>query len=175
MSGLRVLKHSTTFFGIIAILLSLSASAEETGTTQLFGSAELGGRPLQQIALTTTNLERANHFYGQLLGLPFLFQSNNMLFFDVGGTRLMIAVDLSRASPPRPTSILYFDTPVFETTLQKLKALPVSFVGPVETVQTSAAGDLKLQQFYDPDGNALAIMGVVPRTPATDDRESADR
>ncbi len=40
------------------------------------------------------------------------------------------------------------------------QAIPLD--GPVETVQTTDGGALRLQQFTDPDGNALAVIGFVP-------------
>lgn len=124
-------------------------------------SAELRGHRLQQVALTTTDLPRATAFYRDTLGLPLMFESNGMSFFDVAGMRLMIALDKDRPSV-RQTSILYFDAPDFDTSLVRLKASGVTLEGPVETVQRTAGGELKLQQFTDPDGNSLAIMGLVP-------------
>ena len=47
--------------------------------------------------------------------------------------------------------------------MRALAALRAPFDGPVETVQSTAAGDLELQRFRDIDGNALAVMGTVPR------------
>ena len=84
-----------------------------------------------------------------------------MAFFDLAGTRLMIALD-TRRQPARPQSILYFDAPDFEAALARLIAHHVEREGEVETVQSTQSGSLKLQQFNDPDGNALALMGFVP-------------
>lgn len=122
----------------------------------------LAGHQLQQVALTTTNLPHAIAFYRDTLGLPLMFETNGMAFFDVAGTRLMIALDPKRPTG-RPTSILYFNAPEFDASLAQLKVAKVSLEGPVETVQRTRVGDLKLQQFTDPDGNALAIMGLVLR------------
>lgn len=148
----------------LACLLIASSLPSAGFATQsaLKASAELGGHRLQQVALTTTNLPRATTFYRDTLGLPLMFESNGMSFFDVAGMRLMIALDKDRPSV-RPTSILYFDAPDFETSLVRLKASGVTLEGPVETVQRTAGGELKLQQFKDPDGNSLAIMGLVPQ------------
>lgn len=121
----------------------------------------LGARPLEQVALTTRDLPRAVSFYRDVLGLPMMFESNGMAFFDVAGMRLMIAHDPERPQG-KPTSIVYFHAPDFDATLAGLARSRVNFDGPVETVQSTPAGDLKLQQFRDPDGNALAIMAMVP-------------
>ncbi|MCW0047679.1 VOC family protein [Brevundimonas sp. BT-123] len=124
-------------------------------------SAELAGHALHQVAMTTSDLARATVFYRDVLGLPFQFEANGMAFFDVAGIRLMLAVDPSRTEAP-PTSILYFDAPDFAETHRRLVATGVALEGPVETVQRTAAGELRIQQFRDPDGNMLAIMGIGP-------------
>ena len=74
--------------------------------------------------------------------------------------RLMIALDPKRAAA-RPSAILYFDVADLDAKVAGLRAAGVKLEGTVETIQRSARGDLKLQQFVDPDGNALAVMGVV--------------
>ncbi|WP_343787411.1 VOC family protein [Dokdonella soli] len=126
-------------------------------------SAQLGGHAFQQIAVTTKDLPRAITFYRNVLGLKMLFESNNMAFFDVGGVRLMIGLDRSRPAA-RPTSVLYFDAPEFLATRSKLKALGVPFEDGIETVDRKANAELNLQQFTDPDGNALAVMGWAKRS-----------
>lgn len=123
-------------------------------------SVELAGHRVHQLALTTTDLPRAIHFYRDTLGLPFLFEANGMAFFDVAGVRLMLALDPSRTQAP-PTSILYFDAPDFTATHRRLVATGLLLEGHIETVQRTRDGDLKIQQFRDPDGNVLAIMGLV--------------
>lgn len=133
------------------------ANARQTGP-----SVELAGHRVHQLALTTTDLERAIRFYRDTLGLPFLFEANGMAFFDVAGVRLMLALDPSRTVAP-PTSILYFDAPDFNATHARLAATGVELEGPIETVQSTQQGDLRIQQFRDPDGNVLAIMGLVAR------------
>lgn len=116
-----------------------------------------------QVALTVTDLDAARIFYRDGLGLHLMFEANNMLFFDVGGTRLMVARDDARVQPARPGSIFYFHVDDFDAALVRLQRIQAKLVGPVETVQTTDAGSLRLQQFEDADGNMLAIMGFVPR------------
>ena len=143
---------------ILCAALLWSASPFPAAAAPTLG---LAGHRLQQVAITTRDLPRAIAFYRDTLGLPLLFESNGMAFFDVDGLRLMVAADPARVATPRPASILYFDAPDFETTLARLTALGIPLEGGVETVQKSARGELRLQQFVDPDGNALAIMGTV--------------
>ncbi len=124
-------------------------------------SAEaLGGRKLAQVALPTRDLARAKAFYGEVLGLSFLFEASNMAFFDIGGMRLMIGAD--PALKPGG-SVLYFDVPDIAAAAAQLEKRGVSFSGPAEVVQRTASFELKLREFEDPDGNHLALMASVPR------------
>lgn len=150
-------------FPLVAIAAGLCLTASPTSAQTARPSVELAGHPIAQIAVTTTDLGRATGFYRDTLGLPFLFEANDMAFFNIGGIRLMIALDQDRPQTV-PTSIVYFDAPNFDAVQRRLAASGAVLEGPVETVQRSPAGDLKIQQFRDPDGNVLAIMGTVPHS-----------
>ena len=43
-----------------------------------------------QVALTVDDVVRAKEFYGDVLGMRFLFGAGNMAFFQCGGVRLLI-------------------------------------------------------------------------------------
>jgi catechol 2,3-dioxygenase-like lactoylglutathione lyase family enzyme len=118
----------------------------------------LAGRDLTQIALSCRDLERARNFYRDTLGLPFLFEANGMLFFQLKSQRLMIGLS---ADGPIGGAILYFDAPDIDTLGPELEAKGVVFLGPAVTVQRSPTHELKLREFRDPDGNPLALMGMV--------------
>jgi catechol 2,3-dioxygenase-like lactoylglutathione lyase family enzyme len=147
-----------------SFLLSAAALVQASPTTarEVF-SPVLREARFEQVAATTKDLPAARTFYRDRLGLRLLFEANHMLFFDVGGTRLMITEDNDRQRSARPSSILYFDTGDFAQARVRLLASGARLVGGVETVDVPSAGALKLQQFEDPDGNLLAIMGVMPR------------
>ena len=144
------------------LAMAMAAPATTVKAQTASSSVELAGHRLQQVAMTTRDLPRSIAFYRNTLGLPFLFETNGMAFFDVAGTRLMIALDSNRPTG-RPSSILYFEALDFQGTIKKLRSAEVTLDGPVETVQRTASGELRLQQFRDPDGNALAILGTLPR------------
>ena len=148
--------------GLLAIPLFL-AVLPTTTTAQNSVAPVLNEARFEQVALTVADVDAARTFYRDRLGLRLMFEANNMLFFDVGGTRLMIARDEARQRPTRPSGILYFHVEDFAAALIRLQGTRATLVGPVETVQTTAAGSLRLQQFEDADGNMLAIMGFVPR------------
>ena len=124
--------------------------------------ANLAGRKLVQVALTCRDLERARSFYRDVLGLPFLFEAGNMLFFQLEGLRLLIGREENPASAIGG-SVLYFDAPDIDALGAALQARGVVFLRPAETVQRTETHELRLRAFKDPDGNALALMGLVPK------------
>ena len=123
-------------------------------------SASLAGRDLVQAALFVTDLERSIAWYRDVLGLPLLFVTNGMAFFQMGAARLMLG-EHERAEGAG--GVLYFDAPDLPELAAALAEKGVVFRRPADRLQSTEAGDLMLQSFTDPDGNALALMGVVPR------------
>lgn len=122
----------------------------------------LAGRALAQVMTSVSDLPRATEFYRDVLGLPFLFETNGMAFFQLAGARLMIG---SRPDhPPAPGgACLYFDAPDLPALAAALEARGVRFSGPAVVLQREATGDLMLRSFTDPDGNLLALLGLVVR------------
>lgn len=142
---------------VIALVLAVSAAG------QVRAAPVLAKPQFEQVALTVRDLDTARAFYRDRLGLTLMFEAGGMLFFDVDGTRLMLAHDPDRVSPARPGGILYFHVDDFTAALSRLRAANTPLVGQVETVDSTRDGYLRLQQFTDPDGNMLAIMGFVRR------------
>ncbi|HWA89549.1 MAG TPA: VOC family protein [Rhizomicrobium sp.] len=125
----------------------------------------LGGRKLAQVALTCRDLDRARGFYRDTLGLNFMFEAGNMLFFQLDGMRLMIGKEEpGHEGGPIGGSVLYFDAPDIDALGAALEAKGIVFLRPAETVQRTETHELKLRAFRDPDGNLLALMGMVPRS-----------
>jgi catechol 2,3-dioxygenase-like lactoylglutathione lyase family enzyme len=120
----------------------------------------LAGRKLVQVAITTRDAERSKQFYRDVLGLQLLFEVPNMTFYQMGEQRLMVGVE-SSLTPGG--SVLYIDAPDIDALGGELEKRGVSFLGPVTVLQRTDKGELKLREFKDPDGNALALMGFVPK------------
>jgi catechol 2,3-dioxygenase-like lactoylglutathione lyase family enzyme len=122
----------------------------------------LSGRKLVQVGLTCRDLDRARAFYRDTLGLPLLFEGGNMLFFQLEGLRLMVGL-AHKPDQPIGGSLVYFDAPDMAALGAALEARGVRFLGPAVTVQETETHELQLREFFDPDGNALALMGMVPK------------
>ena len=125
-------------------------------------STTLAGRKLAQVALTVKDLDRARVFYRDTLGLPLMFEMGHMLFFDIGGQRLMVGLAENPDQPIGGTYI-YFDAPDLPALVPALKAKGVEMIGNTETLQRTQTHELKLQFFRDPDGNQIGLMGMVAK------------
>lgn len=121
----------------------------------------LSGRKLVQVAFTCRDLERSLAFYRDTLGLPLLFEVSGMMFFQLEGLRLMIGKE-HEPGQPIGGSLIYFDAPDIDALGPALEAKGVTFTGPAQVVQRTQTHELKLREFRDPDGNVLALMGMVP-------------
>ncbi len=122
----------------------------------------LAGRTLVQVALTVRDLDRARTFYRDTLGLNLMFEAGTMLFFDMGGQRLMVGL-AEKPDQPIGGTYIYFDAPDLPELVLALKAKGVEMTGNTETLQRTDAHELKLQFFRDPDGNQIGLMGMVAK------------
>src|SRR5262245_20458134 len=80
-----------------------------------------------QVSLTVDDVDAAERFYGETLGLRKLFRFGDLLFFDCAGVRLFIEKPQSKPFTPA-SSILYFRTPDISLAVHQLKARGVSFI-----------------------------------------------
>jgi methylmalonyl-CoA/ethylmalonyl-CoA epimerase len=112
-----------------------------------------------QIALTVTNVARATAFYRDILGLTFLFDANNMAFFDCGGTRLMLGL----AEQPESTysSIIYYRTDDIQKTANLLRGRGVAFESEPRMIAKMPDHELWMAFFRDSEGNLAGLMSEM--------------
>ena len=117
---------------------------------------------LGQVSLTVDDIDAAEKFYGETLGLRKLFRFGDLLFFDCAGVRLYI--QKSNTEPFVPvSSVLYFRTPDIGVAVQQLKAKGVEFIDPPHLVAPMEDHDLWMAFFKDSAGNTLALMHEAPK------------
>jgi catechol 2,3-dioxygenase-like lactoylglutathione lyase family enzyme len=128
-----------------------------TAATLSIGISRLG-----QIAINVHDLDRATAFYRDILGLPLLFTTPALAFFDCGGVRLML-------SPPEkpefdhPGSVLYFTVPDIASAHRQMLSSGVHFEDRPHLIARMPDHDLWMTFFRDPDQNLLALMCEMPQ------------
>ncbi len=82
---------------VIALVMTVSPVAAQDD-----GVLAPGFHRLQQVAITTADIDRSVAFYRDTVGVKLMFIDNNMAFFDLAGTRLVVALDRKRQRLERP-------------------------------------------------------------------------
>ena len=129
-----------------------------TAATLSIGISRLG-----QIAINVHDLDRATAFYRDILGLPLLFTTTALAFFDCGGVRLML-------SPPEkpdfdhPGSVLYFTVPDIASAHRQMLSSGIHFEDAPHLIARMPTHDLWMTFFRDPEQNLLALMCEMPQT-----------
>jgi methylmalonyl-CoA/ethylmalonyl-CoA epimerase len=126
---------------------------------------------LGQIAFSVADVDRAEAFYRDVLGLRHLYRYGDLTFFDCAGVRLLLekAHDPGHVSPGSP---LYFICRDIALSVAELSGRGVKFDGPEgkpHLIARMPDHDLWMAFFEDPDGHTLALMHEAPKgyTPAT--------
>jgi len=126
-------------------------------------AANIGISRLGQIAINVHDVDRATTFYRDTLGLPLLFSTGPLAFFDCGGVRLM----LSRPEKPEfdhPSSILYLNVPDIAAAHRQMREAGVKFEDEPHLIAKMPDHDLWMTFFRDSENNLLALMSEVKRT-----------
>jgi methylmalonyl-CoA/ethylmalonyl-CoA epimerase len=115
-----------------------------------------------QIALAVADVDRAEAFYRDQLGLRKLYRFGDLCFFDCAGVRLM----LERADGPEAisrSSVIYFRCADIALALGELERRGVTFEARPHLIAEMDDHDLWMAFFADPDGHLLALMQEAPK------------
>lgn len=111
--------------------------------------------PLGQVSRSVRNIEEAERWYKEVVGLKHLYTFGKLAFFDCGGTRLFLSENESSG----PESILYFSVPNIVVAHAELKARGATFVSAPHMIHKHPDGTEEWMAFFDdPEGRPLAIM-----------------
>ncbi len=117
---------------------------------------------LGQVAIRVRDIHLATTFYRDVLGLPFLFTTGKLSFFDCAGVRLMLTLP-EKAEFDHPGSILYFTVADIRSAHQQMLGKKVRFEDEPHMIARMPAHDLWMCFFRDSEDNVLALMSEVPR------------
>lgn len=110
-----------------------------------------------QLALHVSDIERAERFYRDILGLKALFRFSNLAFFDCDGVRLMLDGG-HESTGKREQFCIYFRVSGIEAVVAALKSKQVYFEREPHMVAKMPDHELWMAFLHDPDGNLLALM-----------------
>ena len=112
-----------------------------------------------QISRSVSDVQRAERWYGQTLGMKHLYTFGKLAFFDCGGTRLFLS---EGNTPVAPESIIYFRVDDIERAHAALKDKGVQFTDSPHMIHRHADGTEEWMAFFkDPEGRPLALMSQV--------------
>ena len=114
-----------------------------------------------QIALTVVDLAAAKRFYGETLGMKFLFDAGTMAFYQCGDIRLLIGLSETPITPAG--TILYFKVDELEAVCAALKGQGVELMQDAHLIAKMPDHDLWIAFVKDPSGNVLGLMSEVRR------------
>jgi methylmalonyl-CoA/ethylmalonyl-CoA epimerase len=123
----------------------------------------MNGRSIEkigQIGVPVKDLNRAISFYKERLGLPLLFHTETMAFFDVGGVRLLLSLPETEAFA-HAGSVIYFQVEDIQATYQMMKEKGVSFIGAPHRIAKVGQTETWMAFFKDSEGNTHAYMSEV--------------
>lgn len=112
---------------------------------------------LAQVAIPIEDLDRAKTFYGDILGLPHLFDAPpGLAFFQCGETRLM----LSRPEGPDSArgSILYYGVDDVDSAYEAMRSRGVAFDEPPRRIAEVDGKPIHLAICSDGEGNMLGLI-----------------
>lgn len=124
--------------------------------TPMSSTMNLG--PIGQIARSVADIQGAERWYRDVLGLRHLYTFGNLSFFDCGGVRLF----LSAGDGEDSASILYFRVEDIHASCRALQAAGVTFTNAPHLIHTHADGTEEWMAFFsDNEGRPLALMAQL--------------
>ena len=124
------------------------------------GSLTLG--TISQISRTVRNIQEAQRWYGEVLGLKHLHTFGDLAFFDFDGIRLLLseAEDSSGAE-----SIIYFNVADIRSAHAELLERGVEFLGAPHMIHRHPDGTEEwMAALKDNEGRPLAILSQVRKS-----------
>jgi catechol 2,3-dioxygenase-like lactoylglutathione lyase family enzyme len=125
-----------------------------------YGGTQMLDTAMVVATIPVTDLDRAKRFYGDTLGLGFLWENPASVRFDCGGgTQLSI---FRRGPSKADHTLAHFEVSDIEAVVGELEGQGVTFLdyteGPLQTTgHIAQLGPARAAWFHDPDGNALGL------------------
>jgi catechol 2,3-dioxygenase-like lactoylglutathione lyase family enzyme len=119
--------------------------------------------PIGQISRTVSDIQAAERWYGQVLGMKHLYTFGKLAFFDCGGLRLYLN---EGTAPAGAESVLYFRVQDIEQSYRAMQDKGVEFTNAPHMIHRHPDGTEEWMAFFkDLEGRPLAIMEQVKGKP----------
>jgi catechol 2,3-dioxygenase-like lactoylglutathione lyase family enzyme len=118
------------------------------------------GTAMVVATIPVTDLDRARHFYGDTLGLTFLWDNPASVRFGCGGgTELSV---FRRGPSTADHTLAHFEVSDIDAVIRDLEERGVTFIdygdGPLQTTgHIAKLGPARVAWFHDPDGNTVGL------------------
>ncbi len=116
---------------------------------------------INQIAISCLDVPRATIFYRDLLGIPFLFESNGIAFLQSGDTRLMLTKPDGEGTG-HFNSILYFRTDDIISSTAYLEVNGTTILAQPALIARLPDREVWVASFKDSEGNVMAFQQEIP-------------
>lgn len=113
-----------------------------------------------QIGIPVKNIERATAFYQEKLGLPLLFNTDTMAFFDCEGVRLLLTLPENEQFA-HPSSVIYLQVEDIKAKYEELLSGGVEFIREPHVVAKIGDTETWMVFFKDTEENTHAFMSEV--------------
>jgi len=113
-----------------------------------------------QIGVPIKSVENAIAFYKKALGLPLLFSTDSMAFFECNGQRLLLTLP-EKDEFSNSSSVIYFQVENIKDTYEELIKKGVSFIDQPHVVAKMDQTETWMTFFKDTEGNTHALMSEV--------------
>lgn len=113
-----------------------------------------------QIGVPVKELDRAVHFYKELLELPLLFNTDTMAFFECSGLRLLLSLP-EKEEFTHSSSVIYFQVKDLKESYENLLEKEVRFLNEPHLVAKMGQIETWMAFFQDSEDNTHALMSEV--------------
>ena len=139
-------------------MINYCVTIEKIGAKGEIHMTKING--IGQVAVPVKEINRATSFYQDVLGLPLLFSTDTMAFFDCDGVRLLLTLP-EKEQFGAASSVLYFNALDIHESYETLKAKDVSFLDEPHVVAKMGSTETWMVFFNDTEGNTHALMSEV--------------
>ncbi|MGE7187162.1 VOC family protein [Peribacillus sp. NPDC006672] len=117
-------------------------------------------KDVRQIGIPVKDIQKAIGYYKDLLGLPLLFNTDNMAFFECNETRLLLSLP-EKEEFAHSSSVIYFQVENIKETYEELHKKGVSFINEPHMVAKMGQIETWMTFFKDTEGNTHSLISEV--------------